>query len=64
MKFDLFKPRDPHTDAMGVFVPALVLTGMGLVCAYSFAGTAVLRQAVWAIIGIVAMTIDMMPDGR
>jgi cell division protein FtsW len=49
----LFRPRDPRADAMGVFVPALVLTGIGLVCGYSFAGAAVLRQALWAIIAIV-----------
>ncbi len=57
MKLDLFHPRDAHQDAMGVFVPALVLTGIGLVCSYSFAGGAVLRQAVWAVVGIVAALV-------
>lgn len=49
---DPFLPRDPRTDAMGVFVSALVLTGLGLICVYSFGGEHVLRQAAWAVVGI------------
>ena len=65
MKLDLFRPRDAHRDAMGVFLPALVLTGMGLVCGYSFAGGAVLRQAIWAVIGILAaLGVSRIPLDR
>jgi cell division protein FtsW len=65
MRFDLFRPRDPHQDAMGVFVPALVLTGTGLICGYSFAGEAVLRQAVWAALGIlVCLGVSRIPLRR
>ena len=65
MKLDLFRPRDAHQDAMGVFLPALVLTGIGLVCGYSFAGGAVLRQAIWAVIGIAAaLAVSRVPLER
>lgn len=61
-RFDPFRPRDPHADAMAVFVPALVLTGIGLVCGYSFAGSAVLKQALWAIVAILAaLVISRIP---
>jgi len=52
--FDIFRPREPHADAMGVFVPAMVLTGLGLVCVYSFGDEHIMRQAVWALLGIAA----------
>jgi cell division protein FtsW len=61
-RFDPFRPRDPHADAMGVFVPALVLTGLGLVCVYSFAGEMVWRQAAWAVIAIgAALAVSRVP---
>jgi len=61
-RLEFFQPRDPHTDAMGVFVPALVLTGIGLVCGYSFAGASVLRQAVWAVLAIgIALAVSRVP---
>jgi cell division protein FtsW len=37
-----------------VLVPALVLTGLGLICVFSFGGAQVLRQAVWAACGVAA----------
>ena len=51
---DIFRPRAPAADAMGVLVPALVLTGLGLICVFSFGGAQVLRQAVWAACGVAA----------
>jgi cell division protein FtsW len=65
LRFDPFRPRDPRADAMGVFVPALVLTGLGLVCVYSFGGSQVWRQAIWAVIAIaVALAVSRIPLDR
>ena len=65
LRFDPFRPRDPQADAMGVFVPALVLTGLGLVCVYSFGGTSLWRQAVWAVIAIgCALVVSRVPLER
>ena len=53
-RFDPFRPRDPVTDAMGVLVPALVLTTAGLLSLYSVKPDFALRQAIWAIAGVAA----------
>ncbi|MHC4577968.1 MAG: FtsW/RodA/SpoVE family cell cycle protein [Planctomycetota bacterium] len=61
-RFDLFRPRDPRADALGVLVPALVLTGLGLVCVFSFGGAHVVRQAVWAAVGVaVCIAVSRVP---
>jgi len=61
-RFDPFRPRSPHADAMGVFVPALLLTGLGLVCVYSFGSQFALRQALWAILGVAAcVAVSRLP---
>ncbi len=61
-RLDPFRPRSAHADAMGVFVPALLLTGLGLVCVYSFGAPFALRQALWAILGVAAcVAISRMP---
>ncbi len=54
---DPFEPRDARADALGVLIPAFVLTGLGIVCVYSFSGTTgggsqVIRQALWAAIAV------------
>ena len=54
LRYDPFQPRDPRTDTLGVLVPALVLAGLGLICVYSFGGAHVVRQAVWAAVGVAA----------
>lgn len=51
---DPFRPRDPGADAMGVFVPALLLVGLGLICVYSFNESNPYRQPVWALLGVTA----------
>jgi cell division protein FtsW len=50
---------------MGLFVCALLLTGLGLVCVYSFGGKHVLRQALWAILGVAAsIAVSRVPPER
>jgi len=51
---DPLRPRDLRADTLGVLVPALVLTGLGLICVYSFGGAHVVRQAIWAALGVAA----------
>ncbi|HEX5138127.1 MAG TPA: FtsW/RodA/SpoVE family cell cycle protein [Planctomycetota bacterium] len=51
---DIFRPRTPEADALGAFVAALVLTGLGLICVYSFGGEQVVRQAIWAALAVAA----------
>ncbi|MDH3591407.1 MAG: FtsW/RodA/SpoVE family cell cycle protein [Planctomycetota bacterium] len=59
---DLFRPRDPATDAMAALIAALVLTGLGIICVYSFGGAHVVRQAVWAVLGVfVCIGISRVP---
>jgi hypothetical protein len=53
-RFDPFRPRDALADAMGVLVPALLLTAIGLICVYSYASQFALKQALWAIVGVVS----------
>jgi len=48
----IFQPRDPRADALGAFVPALVLTGLGLICVFSFGAEHFTRQAAWAVLGV------------
>lgn len=54
MKFsaDILRPRDPQSDAMGVMVPALLLTALGGLVVYSFGAQFALKQAIWAIAGV------------
>jgi len=56
LALDLFRPRAPEADALGAFVAALVLTGLGLLCVYSFGAEHVVRQAVWAVLAVAAAT--------
>ena len=64
-RFDPFRPRDPVTDAMGVLVPALLLTAIGLLCVYSVKPVFALKQAIWAIAGVSAcVAISRMPRDR
>jgi len=51
-RFDFFRPRDSQSDAMGVMVPALLLTALGLLAVYSFGAPFVGKQAIWAICGV------------
>lgn len=51
---DPFRPQDPRADAIRALVPALVLTGLGLICVFSFGAEHLLRQAVWATLGVAA----------
>jgi cell division protein FtsW len=61
---DIFRPRAPEADALGAFVVALVLTGLGLLCVYSFGGDQVVRQAVWAALAVAAATaVSRIPLG-
>lgn len=48
---DPFRPRSPAADATGVWVPAFVLVGLGLIGVYSFGGRHVVRQVAWAALG-------------
>lgn len=65
LRLDPFRPRDARSDAMGAFVCALLLTGLGLVCVYSFGGRHVLRQALWAIVGVAAcLAVSRVPPER
>ncbi|MHC4940745.1 MAG: FtsW/RodA/SpoVE family cell cycle protein [Planctomycetota bacterium] len=56
-RFDFYRPRDPQSDAMGVMVPALVLTALGLLAVYSFGASFIAKQAVWAIAGVAACVL-------
>jgi cell division protein FtsW len=59
---DIFRPRAPEADALGAFVAALVLTGLGLLCVYSFGGDQVVRQALWAALAVaVAIAVSRIP---
>ncbi len=49
---DPFRPRDPAADAMAALIAALVLTGLGIVCVYSFGRGQILKQAAWAVVGV------------
>ncbi|MHC4953505.1 MAG: FtsW/RodA/SpoVE family cell cycle protein [Planctomycetota bacterium] len=51
-RIDPFRPRDALADAMGVLVPALLLTAIGLLCVYSYGSQFALKQALWAIVGV------------
>ena len=65
MRFDPFRPRNPQTDAMGVLVPALLLTGLGLICVYSFGARYAVRQAAWAILGVgLCIYVSSLPGAR
>lgn len=65
LALDLFRPRAPEADAFGAFVVALILTGLGLLCVYSFGGEHVLRQAAWAAIAVAsAIAVSRMPLDR
>jgi len=65
LALDLFRPRAPEADALGAFVAALVLTGLGIVCVYSFGDTHVVRQAAWAALGIgAAVAVSRIPLDR
>ena len=48
----VFQPRDLRSDALGAFVPAVVLTGLGLICVFSFGAEHFARQAAWALLGV------------
>ena len=56
-RLDPFRPRDPRADAMGALVSALVLSGLGLICVYSFGSGQIYRQVVWAVLSISACLI-------
>jgi len=61
-RFDPFRPRDALADAMGVLVPALLLTAIGLICVYSYGSQFALKQALWAIVGVVScIAISRVP---
>ena len=53
-RFDPFRPRDALSDAMGVLVPALLLTAIGLICVYSYGSQFAFKQALWAIVGVLS----------
>jgi len=53
-RLDVFRPRDPQSDAMGVLVPALLLTALGLLAVYSFGAPFIGKQALWGIAGVAA----------
>lgn len=62
---DLFRPRAPEADALGAFVAALILTGLGLLCVYSFGGEQVVRQAAWAALAIASsIAVSRVPLDR
>ena len=64
-RFDPFRPRAPETDSMNVFVAALLLTGLGLICVYSFGPGEIGRQGVWAALGIAAcLAVSRLPLER
>jgi len=52
LSVDILRPRDPQSDAMGVMVPALLLTALGGLVVYSFGAQFALKQAIWAIAGV------------
>jgi cell division protein FtsW len=61
-RVDPFRPRELRADTLGVLVPALVLTGLGIICVFSFGGTHVVRQAVWAALGVGAcIAVSRLP---
>jgi cell division protein FtsW len=63
--FDLLRPRAPEADALGAFVAALVLTGIGILCVYSFGGEHVVRQAAWAALAVAAaVAVSRVPLER
>ncbi len=65
LALDVFRPRSPETDALGAFVVALVLTGLGLLCVYSFGAEHVVRQAAWAALAIAsAIAVSRVPLDR
>ncbi|MEM8885522.1 MAG: FtsW/RodA/SpoVE family cell cycle protein [Planctomycetota bacterium] len=49
---DILRPRDLQSDAMGVMVPAFLLTALGGLVVYSFGAQFALKQALWAMIGV------------
>ncbi len=51
-RLGFYRPRDPQSDAMGVMVPALLLTALGLLAVYSFGASFIAKQALWAIAGV------------
>jgi len=57
-RLDVFRPRDPQSDAMGVLVPALLLTALGLLAVYSFGAPFIGKQALWGIAGVAAWAGD------
>jgi cell division protein FtsW len=62
LRFRPFQPKDAETDAMGVFVPALLLVGLGLICVFSFGSSHLFRQASWAVLGVVlAVAVSRVP---
>jgi len=62
---DPFQPRGGQADALGVLLPALVLTGLGLICVYSFGGTQVIRQALWAALAVACcVLVSRVPLAR
>lgn len=57
-----FAPRDPEGDALGVFVPALLLVGLGLICVFSFGASHLYRQATWALVGmLLCLAVSRIP---
>jgi hypothetical protein len=65
LALDLFRPRAPEADALGAFVAALVLTGLGLICVYSFGGEQVVRQAAWAALAVASsIAVSRVPLDR
>jgi cell division protein FtsW len=62
---DPFRPRSAEADASGAFVAALVLTGLGLLCVYSFGGEHVVRQAAWAALAVASsIAVSRVPLDR
>lgn len=60
---DPFRPRDPAADALALLACALILTGFGLVCVYSFGQALVVRQALWAIVAVAAcLVVSRLPS--
>jgi len=64
-RFDPFRPRDALADAMGVLVPALLLTAIGLICVYSYGAAFAFKQAIWAIVGVIGcIAISRVPRAQ